>query len=99
LDKTGRELKGQKRRFRIEYFFNEDFEICEEPNVKNQSLISKYYHLLISNIETHHSTFYIIGDKSVGPTLGEITRYKFQMDSLGNLNSIRLIEKKIIAVR
>ena len=99
LNKTGREWRGQKWRFITEYFFDQYLEVNKDPNVKNQSLISQYYHLLISNIDTRDFTFYIIADNSVGPKVGEITRFKFQMDDIENLKSIRLISKKIIAIR
>jgi len=99
LSKTGRELKGQNRRHQIDYFFNENFEISEGFNVETQSVFSHYYHLLISNIDENDLTFYVIGDNCVGPKLGEVTRYKFQMGSIENHKLIRLVEEKIIAVR
>lgn len=99
FNKSGKELKEQKRRFTIDYFFDEYFEISKELKNQNPSFSSRYYHLLISTVNLHDLTFYIIGDNFVGSKLGEITRYRFQIESFENLESISLIEKRIIAIR
>lgn len=94
--KTGKQLKFQFRKFRITKRFN-DYK--SESKNASVSVYSKFYHLLISDLNQEDSTFYIIGDNCVGPLLGEKVRYKFKLESIEDKTVAALIEKDIIAIR
>ena len=94
--KTGKQLKFQFRKFRIT---NEFINYKSEFNNSSVSVHSKFYHLLISDLNEEDSTFYIIGDNCVGPLLGEKVRYKFRLELNEDKTVVELIENKMIAIR
>lgn len=94
--KTGKQLKFQFRKFRIT---NEFINYKSEFNNRSVSVHSKFYHLLISDLNEEDSTFYIIGDNCVGPLLGEKVRYKFRLELNEDKTVVELIENKMIAIR
>ena len=99
LQKTGKKLQNQFRKFKI----TEDFsEVNQSENSQNQTIkfqLTRFYRLLISDVNCNDMTFYVIGDHCVGPLLGEITRYKFKISILAGQKFIELIEETMIAIR
>ena len=94
--KTGKQLKFQFRKFRITKKF---IDYKSESKNTSVSVYLKFYHLLISDLNQEDSTFYVIGDKCVGPLLGEKVRYKFRLESIDDKTVAELIEKDMIAIR
>lgn len=94
--KTGKQLKFQFRKFRITKKF---IEYKSESKNTSESVYSKFYHLLISDLNQEDSTFYIIGDNCVGPLIGEKVRYKFKLESIEDKTVAELIRKDMIAIR
>lgn len=97
--KTGKQLKFQFRKFKV---IKEFVHYKTEHNSTNKSVYSKFsrfYHLLISDINQEDSTFYVLGDNCVGPLLGEKVRYKFILEPIDDEVVVELIEKKMIAIR
>jgi len=94
--KTGKQLKFQFRKFRITKKF---IDYKSESKNSSVSVYSKFYHLLISDLNQEDSTFYVIGDNCVGPLLGEKVRYKFKLESIEDKTVAELIHKDMIAIR
>lgn len=94
--KTGKQLKFQFRKFSITKKF---IDYKSESKNDSVSVYSKFYHLLISDLNQEDSTFYVVGDNYVGPLLGEKVRYKFRLESIDDKTVAELIEKDMIAIR
>ena len=94
--KTGKQLKFQFRKFRITKKF---IDYKSDSKNTSESVYSKFYHLLISDLNQEDSTFYIIGDNCVGPLIGEKVRYKFKLESIEDKTIAELIRKDMIAIR
>jgi len=94
--KTGKQLKFQFRKFRITKKF---IDYKSESKNTSVSVYSKFYHLLISDLNQEDSTFYVIGDNCVGPLLGEKVRYKFKLELIEDKTVAELIHQDMIAIR
>lgn len=99
LQKTGKKLQNQFRKFKIIEDFTKVNQSEDSPDQTKKFQLTRFYRLLISDVNYNDMTFYVIGDHCVGPLLGEITRYKFKISILAGQNFIELIEETMIAIR
>ena len=95
--KFGKELKNQRRRYKIKEVYWEG----NNERVKG-GYGSSHHHIVISDIE-EDGVFYLMNDHKVG-RMGQKIRYKFQIKDLKkSLNlcdfNIELLDKRIIMIR
>jgi len=99
LQKTGKKLQNQLRKFKIIEDFTEVNQSEDSPIQTKKFQHTRFYRLLISDINYNEMTFYVLGDHCVGPLLGEINRYKFKIYVLAGQKHIELVEERMIAIR
>ena len=92
--KFGKELKPQRRRYKIREFY------WEGKNQEDNG--SSHHHIVISDIEDD-GVFYLMNDHKVG-RMGQTFRYKFQIveyqknTDLSNCE-VELLDKRMIMIR
>ena len=98
LKRTGKELKNQRRKYKITDVF------WKKPTNKEKTSNSYFFnHILISEIE-QKEIFYCITDFCIGGLMGHRIRYKFRLLNTTNLEltrktRIELISDTMIMIR
>ena len=98
LKKTGKELKNQRRKYKIT-------DVFWKKSTNDEKTSNPYYfnHILISEIE-QNEIFYCISDFCIGRLMGHRIRYKFRLLNTINLeltkhSKIELINDSMIMIR
>jgi len=98
LERTGKELKNQRRKYKIT-------DVFWKKSADEEKISNSYYfnHILISEIE-QNEIFYCISDFCIGRLMGHRIRYKFRLLNTTNFEStkpanIELIDDTMIMIR
>ena len=96
--KTGKELKNQRRKYKVT-------DVFWKKSTNDEKTSNPYYfnHILISEIE-QNEIFYCISDFCIGRLMGHRIRYKFKLINTLNLEltkhtRIELVNDNMIMIR